>query len=54
VKEYLEDYAIGFHLHDIYKKTALHIATNNFFTDIEHSDFEQWVKDKKYNTNDIM
>ena len=45
--EYLEDYAIGFHLHSIYKTHALHIATNNFFTDIEQSDFEQWIKEKK-------
>jgi len=36
--EFLEDYAIGFYLHDFFKKTMLHIKTNNFFTDMELPD----------------
>jgi len=46
-QEYLEDYAIGFYLHNFFKKTMLHIETNNFFTDIELSDFPQLVKENK-------
>jgi hypothetical protein len=46
-KEYFEDYAIGFYLNEKYKTTMLHISTNNFFTDIEHSDFPQLVKENK-------
>jgi hypothetical protein len=46
-KEYFEDYAIGFYLNESYKTTMLHIMTNNFFTDIEHSDFPQLVKENK-------
>lgn len=38
-KEYLEDYAVGFYLHPHYKSTIMHVATNQFFTDIEKSDF---------------
>lgn len=38
-KEFLEDYAIGFYLHPFFKDNILHISTNNFFTDIERSDF---------------
>jgi len=43
-KEFLEDYAIGYHLHAIFKKRMVHIATNHYFTDIEKSDFPEWVK----------
>jgi hypothetical protein len=39
IKEYLEDYAIGFNLDERFKENILSIATNNFFTDIELSDF---------------
>ena len=42
-KEFLEDYAIGFHLDHIYKRDIMSIATNNFFTDIERSDFGKIV-----------
>ena len=41
-KEYLEDYAIGYHLDQIYKNNMMDIKTNNFFTDIENSDFPEW------------
>jgi hypothetical protein len=34
-REYLEDYAIGFNLDEIYKKDILSLATNKFFIDIE-------------------
>jgi hypothetical protein len=46
-QEYFEDYAIGFYLNENLKKTMIHIATNNFFTDIERSDFPQLVKENK-------
>jgi hypothetical protein len=46
-KEYLEDYAIGFYLNNFYKRTIQHIATNNFFTDIEQSDFPQLINENK-------
>ena len=41
-QEYLEDYAIGYHLDQIYKINMMDIKTNNFFTDIEKSDFPDW------------
>ena len=34
--EYLEDYAIGFHLHPHYKSTLINIYTNEFFIDNEN------------------
>jgi len=46
-KEYLEDYAIGYHLSNIFKKDILTISTNNFFTDIELSDYPQLALDGK-------
>lgn len=46
-KEYLEDYAIGFHLDSIYKIDMLSLATNNFFTDIELSDYNKWLEEGK-------
>jgi hypothetical protein len=46
-KEYLEDYAIGFNLDDRFKTNILSISTNQYFTDIELSDFQQWIKDGK-------
>jgi hypothetical protein len=46
-KEYLEDYAIGFHLNPIFKENILHLATNQFFTDIELSDFPKWIEEGK-------
>ena len=45
--EYLEDYAIGFHLHERFKTNILNISTNHFFTDIELSDFPELVKENK-------
>ena len=33
-KEFLEDYAIGFHLDDYYKENIIHIDTDKFFKDI--------------------
>jgi hypothetical protein len=38
----LEDYAVGFHLNEMFKKNIIHIATNEYFTDIEKSDFPEW------------
>lgn len=46
-KEYLEDYAIGYNLDPVYKKDITSLATNTFFTDIELSDFEKWLKEGK-------
>ena len=46
-REFLEDYAIGFNLDQIYKKEILSLATNNFFTDIEMSDFPMLLRDGK-------
>ena len=34
-KEFLEDYAIGLHLDESYKRTMKHLATNVFFQDTE-------------------
>lgn len=34
--EYLEDYAIGYHLDSVLKKTIFYIKTNNFFVDFEN------------------
>jgi len=38
-KEYFEDYAIGYYLDDSFKQTMLNIKTDNFFIDIEKSDY---------------
>ena len=46
-KEYFEDYAIGFYLNDIFKTSMLNIKTNNYFTDIELSDFPKLVEQNK-------
>jgi hypothetical protein len=45
--EYLEDYAIGYHLDNKYKEDILNISTNKFFTDIELSDYPEWIKSGK-------
>lgn len=42
--EFLEDYAIGFHLDNKWKANMLHIATNRYFTDIELSDYPEWLE----------
>ena len=46
-KEYLEDYAIGFYLHECFKTSMINIKTNNYFTDIELSDFPKLVEQNK-------
>jgi hypothetical protein len=47
IKEYFEDYAIGFNLDERFKTNMLSLATNSFFTDIELSDFPQLIKEGK-------
>lgn len=47
IKEYLEDYAIGFNLDNKFKMDILSISTNNFFTDIELSDFPKLIEQGK-------
>jgi len=47
IKEYLEDYAIGFNLDERFKTNMVSLATNTFFTDIELSDFPQLIKEGK-------
>jgi hypothetical protein len=47
IKEYLEDYAIGFNLDQRFKTNMVSLATNTFFNDIELSDFPQLVKEGK-------
>jgi len=47
LKEYLEDYSIGFNLDNRFKTNILNIATNNFFTDIEYSDFPKLLQEEK-------
>jgi hypothetical protein len=47
IKEYLEDYAIGFNLDQRFKTNIVSLATNTLFTDIELSDFPQLVKEGK-------
>lgn len=47
IKEYLEDYAIGFNLDAQFKTNILSLATNNFFTDIELSDFPRLLQEGK-------
>lgn len=48
-KEYLEDYAIGFYLHEYLKKDIFNIKTNQYFTDIEKSDFPDYLLKIKNN-----
>ena len=40
LREYFEDYAIGFHLDDRFKINMMRISTNDYFTDIEKTDFK--------------
>jgi hypothetical protein len=47
IREYLEDYAIGFNLDERFKTNMLSISTNNFFTDIELSDFPRLLREGK-------
>lgn len=46
-KEYLEDYAIGFNLDPYYKLNITNLATNNYFTDIELSDYPKLLEEAK-------
>jgi hypothetical protein len=46
-KEYFEDYAIGYNLSFILKSNMLHLVTNNYFTDIELSDFPKLLAEGK-------
>jgi hypothetical protein len=46
-KEFLEDYAIGFNLDQYYKLNMINLATNNFFKDIELSDYENLFEENK-------
>ena len=46
-KEYLEDYAIGLNLDPYYKQEIVSLATNKYFTDIELSDYNKWLKEGK-------
>ena len=46
-KEYLEDYAIGFNLDQYYKLNMINLATNNYFTDIELSDYPKLLEEGK-------
>lgn len=47
IKEFLEDYAIGYNLDAYFKSNMLSLATNNFFTDIELSDFPRLLAEGK-------
>lgn len=47
IKEFLEDYAIGFNLDERFKTNILSLSTNNFFTDIELSDFPRLLREGK-------
>lgn len=42
-KEFLEDYAIGYYLHRFFKTNMINISTNQYFTDIENSDYYNWL-----------
>jgi len=44
-KEFLEDYAIGFNLDQYYKLNMINLATNNFFKDIEISDYSTLLEE---------
>lgn len=43
--EYFEDYAVGIYLEQMYKLNMINILTNNFFTDIELSNFPKLVSE---------
>jgi len=46
-KEFFEDYAIGFNLDQYYKLNMINLTTNNFFTDIELSDYPKLLEEGK-------
>lgn len=43
--EYLEDYAVGYYLDQLYKSNMINLATNKYFTDIELSDFPKMIEE---------
>ena len=47
MKEFLEDYAIGFNLDEKFKINMLHLSTNQYFTDIELSDYPRFIQEGK-------
>jgi hypothetical protein len=47
IKEYLEDYAIGYNLDAYLKNDILMLQTNKVFTDIELSDYPQLIAENK-------
>ena len=34
-KEYFEDYAVGYHLHEFYKKTIMNIDRSKYFRELK-------------------
>lgn len=46
-REYLEDYAIGYHLDVCFKKNMLNLITHKFFIDIDLNDFLKAIEDGK-------
>jgi hypothetical protein len=46
-EEYLEDYAIGYYLDDVYKLNMMNLLTNQLFKDIELSDYPKLLKEGK-------
>jgi hypothetical protein len=45
--EYLEDYAIGYHLDVHFKNNMLNLMTNKFFIDIEKTEFSTYIESDK-------
>jgi len=43
-QEYFEDYAIGYNLAPYFKQNMVNIPTNNFFNDIDVSDYSTWTE----------
>jgi hypothetical protein len=46
-KEFLEDYAIGYNLDQYYKLNMINLVTNNFFKDIEFSEYPELLEEDK-------
>jgi hypothetical protein len=46
-KEFLEDYAIGYNLDQYYKLNMINLTTNNFFKDIELSEYSALLEEDK-------
>jgi len=47
IKEFFEDYAIGFNLDSHFKESILNLKTNNIFNDIELSEFQILINEEK-------